>query len=153
MDPVVRYPNRLGLRGWAVGGRWRQERWLFTLHRLTGLGLLGYFLLHVLVTATRAELFGGQARWDALMGFFRETTLLGLPVFRLGELAVFLAFAFHAFNGLRLTLLELGWGVGPAEEPVFPYRSSLDVQAPLTFCLMLLAAVLATAGIWNFFWA
>ena len=48
------HPNKLGIRGWLVGGSWGPERYLYTLHRVTGLGLLAYFLLHILVTSSRA---------------------------------------------------------------------------------------------------
>ena len=48
------HPNRLGIWGWLGGGRWGIERYLYTLHRLTGLGLLLYFLLHIVVTSARA---------------------------------------------------------------------------------------------------
>ena len=37
------HPNRLGLKGWVAGGRWGPDRYLYTLHRVTGLGLLLYF--------------------------------------------------------------------------------------------------------------
>ena len=60
------HPNRLGLWGWLGGGRWGLERYLYTLHRLTGLGLLVYFLLHIVVTSSRA--LGrrpGKRRWGA----------------------------------------------------------------------------------------
>ena len=30
--------NRLGIWGWLGGGRWGWERYLYTLHRVTGLG-------------------------------------------------------------------------------------------------------------------
>ena len=150
METPRRWPNQLGLKGWAVGGRWRQERWLYTLHRLSGLAILGYFLLHVLVTSTRAGFLGGEAAWTWLMGTFSETRILGLAPFKWGELGIYVAFCFHALNGLRLTLCELGFGIGPPEEPVYPYRSSMDVQAPLAFLLMLVAGALATVGFWNF---
>ena len=47
-------PNRLGIWGWLGGGRWGMERYLYALHRVTGLGLLAYFLLHIMLTSTRA---------------------------------------------------------------------------------------------------
>jgi len=46
------YPNRLGVWGWLGGGRWGVERYLYTLHRVTGLGLLAYFVMHILLTST-----------------------------------------------------------------------------------------------------
>jgi succinate dehydrogenase / fumarate reductase cytochrome b subunit len=136
------YPNRLGVWGWLGGGRWGLERYLYTLHRLTGLGLVFYFLLHILVTSSRAF---GEAAWATAMG--RVTGSL----FTVGEFLVFLAFAFHAANGLRLVFIELGWGVGKPFEPVYPYKTSVDFQRPLAIAALVLAALLAAAGTLDFF--
>ena len=136
------YPNRLGVRGWAVGGRWGLERYLYTLHRVTGLALLAYFLLHLFVTSARA--FGEDA-WRASMG------LVHGPVFVVGEYLVFAAFGFHALNGVRLLLVELGVGVGKPIEPVYPYATSVGRQRPLALVAMLLAGVIATWGAADFF--
>lgn len=130
-------PNRLGVKGWLTGGRWGFERYLYALHRVTGLGLFTYFVLHILVTSSRAF---GQASWEAAMGG------VGGPVFRAGEYLVFAAFAFHAVNGVRLVFVELGLGIGRPIEPVYPYRTSVDVQRPLAVGVMVLAAVLALVG-------
>jgi len=130
-------PNRLGITGWLAGGRWGFERYLYTLHRVTGLGLLAYFVLHILVTASRAL---GQASWEAAMG------AVGGPAFKVGEFLVFAAFAFHAVNGIRLGLVELGLGIGGPIEPVYPYRTSVDVQRPLAIGVMVVAAALTLAG-------
>ena len=134
-------PNRLGVRGWAAGGRWGFERYLYTLHRVTGLGLLAYFVLHVVVTSARAF---GQASWE------RAMASVGGPVFAFGEYLVFAAFAFHAVNGIRLAMVELGIGIGRPIEPVYPYRSSVNVQRPLAVGVMVIAAVLALVGGFGF---
>ena len=139
---ATRHPNRLGLKGWAVGGRWGPERYLYTLHRLSGLGLLAYFLLHVVVTSSRA--FGPEA-WNQAMA------AVGGPVFKVGEFLVLAAFAFHGANGLRLVLVELGVLTGKAEEPVYPYRSSLNVQRPFLILMMVLAAAVIVLGGWELF--
>jgi succinate dehydrogenase cytochrome b subunit len=131
------YPNRLGVRGWLGGGRWGMERYLYTLHRVTGLGLLFYFLLHIFVTAFRAL---GEAPWARVMG-----SVSG-GVFKLGEYLVFAAFGFHAVNGIRLVLVELGFGVGKPIEPVYPYRTSVDAQRALAIGALVLGAVLAVLG-------
>jgi len=136
------HPNRLGVWGWLGGGRWGYERYLYALHRITGLGLLAYFLLHIVVTSSRAL---GQASWEAAMA-----KVTG-PLFVLGEFLVFAAFAFHAVNGLRLVLVELGFAVGKPFEPVYPYKTSVDVQRPLAIVAMLLAAVLVVLGGLDFF--
>jgi succinate dehydrogenase / fumarate reductase cytochrome b subunit len=135
------HPNRLGIWGWLGGGRWGAERYLYALHRVTGLGLLAYFLLHIVVTSSRAF---GPGRWNAAMA-----SVSGLP-FKVGEYLVFLAFAFHAVNGIRLGLIELGFGVGRPIEPVYPYKTSLDVQRPLVIIVLLVAAAVAVMGTLNF---
>lgn len=136
------HPNRLGLWGWLGGGRWGVERYLYALHRLTGLGILTYFLLHIFVTSSRAF---GQAAWQNAMG-----KVTG-PLFTVGEYLVFAAFAFHAFNGIRLVCIELGFGIGKPFEPVYPYRTSVDVQRPLAIIVLVIAAALAVVGGLNFF--
>jgi succinate dehydrogenase / fumarate reductase cytochrome b subunit len=135
------HPNRLGIWGWLGGGKWGAERYLYTLHRLTGLGLLAYFLMHIVVTSARAL---GKASWEQAMG------AVSGPLFKFGEYLVFVAFAFHAINGVRLGLIELGFGVGRPIEPVYPYRTSLDVQRPLAVVVVLLAAVIIVMGTLNF---
>jgi len=113
-------PNRLGVAGWLGGGRWGFERYLYTLHRVTGLGLLAYFVMHIGVTTFRA--FGPEA-WEWVMG------AVSGPLFKIGEYLVFLAFAFPAVNGA-----------------VYPYRTSVDVQRPLAIGVMILAAIIAGLG-------
>jgi succinate dehydrogenase / fumarate reductase cytochrome b subunit len=130
-------PNRLGVVGWLGGGRWGFERYMYTLHRVTGLGLLLYFLLHIGVTSSRA--FGEQA-WKTAMGAVRG------PIFTVGEYLVFAAFAFHAVNGIRLVLAELGFAIGAPIEPVYPYRTSVNEQRPLAVGVMIVAAALAVVG-------
>jgi succinate dehydrogenase / fumarate reductase cytochrome b subunit len=130
-------PNRLGIVGWLAGGRWGFERYLYTLHRVTGLGILAYFLMHIFVTASRAY---GENAWTASMA--RVTG----PLFSVGEFLVFAAFAFHALNGIRLVLVELGFAIGKPIEPVYPYRTSVNEQRPLAIGVMILAAILTVVG-------
>jgi succinate dehydrogenase / fumarate reductase cytochrome b subunit len=130
-------PNRLGITGWLAGGRWGFERYLYTLHRVTGLGILAYFLMHIFVTSSRA--FGENA-WTAAMASVKG------PLFSAGEFLVFAAFAFHALNGVRLALVELGFAIGKPIEPVYPYRTSVNEQRPLAIGVMILAAILAVVG-------
>jgi succinate dehydrogenase / fumarate reductase cytochrome b subunit len=136
------HPNRLGIWGWIGGGRWGLERYLYTLHRLTGLGLLCYFLLHIFVTSTRA--FGPEA-WARSMG------IVSGPFFVVGEFLVFAAFAFHAANGIRLGIVELGWIIGKPIEPIYPYRTSVHEQRPLALGMLALAGLVILAGGVDFF--
>jgi succinate dehydrogenase / fumarate reductase cytochrome b subunit len=131
------HPNRLGIRGWVGGGRWGFERYLYTLHRITGLGLLAYLLMHIFVTSART--FGPEA-WEQAMRAVEG------PLFKAGEYLVFAAFAFHAVNGIRLGMIELGFAIGRPIEPVYPYATSVGRQRPLAIAVMLIAGVLAVWG-------
>ena len=136
------FDNHLGIIGWLGGGRWGVERYLYILHRLTGLGILMFFLLHIFASSVRMS---GPDSWNAAM------VLLKNPIFKLGEFFVFVAFAFHALNGIRLIFIELGLAVGKAEEPIFPYKSSLNNQKPLMMIVMVICAILILAGGYNTF--
>ena len=132
-----RLKNNLGLWGWLGGGSYGAERYAYALHRLTGLGILAYFLMHIFVTGAR---LGGPERWDSAMAFF------GRPSFKTGEFLVFLAFAYHAINGIRLVLVELGCLVGRPGLPAYPYSYSTLRQRPLFVAAMIVAAVLMIIG-------
>jgi succinate dehydrogenase / fumarate reductase cytochrome b subunit len=134
--------NRLGLTGWLSGGRYGIERYAFTLHRLTGLAILAYFLLHILVGSSRMF---GEETWNRVM------KILDSPVFFYGEFLVYLAFAYHALNGLRLVLTELGFFLGTPRQPVFPYVSSVRRQRPLFVVVMIVAAIVVVLGGYDFF--
>jgi succinate dehydrogenase / fumarate reductase cytochrome b subunit len=96
--------------------------------------------MHIVVTSLRAT---GRYLWVEGQFFHR-------PVFKFGEFLVFAAFAYHAFNGIRLLLVELGLAVGKPIEPVYPYKTSLSVQRPLFISMMVLAAVFLAVGGWQF---
>jgi succinate dehydrogenase / fumarate reductase cytochrome b subunit len=136
------HPNRLGIRGWVVGGRWGFERYLYTLHRLSGLALLAYFVMHIFVTSARAL---GPDSWDQAMG------VVSGPLFTIGEYLVFAAFAFHAVNGIRLAAIELGYAVGRPIEPIYPYATSVGRQRRLARAVLMIAAVIALWGGLDFF--
>ena len=136
------HPNRLGIRGWVGGGRWGFERYLYTLHRLTGLALLAYFTMHIFVTSTRAI---GPDSWNQAMD------VVSGPLFAVGEYLVFAAFAFHAVNGIRLAAIELGFAVGRPIEPVYPYQTSVGRQRRLARAVLMIAFVVALWGGLDFF--
>ena len=133
----TRLKNNLGLMGWLGGGRYGVDRYAYALHRLTGLGILAYFLMHIFVTAKR---LGGPEQWEKTMA------LLSNPVFKIGEFLVFLAFAFHAINGIRLIVVELGYLIGKPGLPSYPYNYSTLRQRPLFVAVMVIAAVLMIIG-------
>jgi succinate dehydrogenase / fumarate reductase cytochrome b subunit len=131
--------NNLGIAGWLCGGRYGADRYVYALHRVTGLGMLFYFLMHIFVTGQR---MGGPEQWNATMEFFHN------PMFLVGEFLVFLAFIFHAVNGIRLILVELGLLIGKPGLPAYPYDYSTLRQRPLLICVMCLIMILVViAGV------
>jgi succinate dehydrogenase / fumarate reductase cytochrome b subunit len=92
--------------------------------------------MHIVVTSLRAS---GKYTWV-------EGAYFHQPIFKFGEFLVFAAFAYHALNGVRLVLVELGFAVGKPLDPVYPYKTSLNVQRPLLISMMILALILLAAG-------
>ncbi len=131
------YPNRLGLKGWAYAGRYSIERYLYLGHRLSGLGLLAYMVLHIVETANRIR---GEQAWAGLMALFAS------PPFKVIEYLLFLMAVFHAMNGIRLILVELGFFLGKPTEPVYPYSTSVLRHRPLTYIIMILAGLIMILG-------
>lgn len=127
-----RLRNRLGIKGWVWGGNYTLERYLYTLHRVTGLGLLLYITIHLVANGFR---LGGVESWTDLMSVF------GTPGFKVGEYLVATAFVIHALNGGRLMLQHLGYTLGKPKPPVYPYVDSLRRKRYLVWAM--LAVILA----------
>ena len=127
-------PNRLGILGWAWAGRYKMERYLYTLHRITGFGLLFYVALHLVANGFR---LGGEDSWVSAMNF------LDHPVFKVGEYLIMAAFIIHALNGGRLILQHLGITLGKPKPPIYPYVDAMRRKRPLTWVLIALIAALA----------
>src|SRR4026208_1419291 len=131
------YDNRLGVKGWMYAGRYSFERYLYLGHRLSGLGLLAYMVLHIVETANRIR---GEEAWAELMALFAS------PPFRVIEYLLFVMAVFHAMNGVRLILVELGFFLGKPKEPVYPYSTSVLRHRSLTYIIMVLAGLLMLLG-------
>jgi len=74
--------------------------WL--LHRATGLALTVYLVMHLSVISTATA--SGES-FDEMMSSLRE------PFFLLFEVLLIAIVSFHAANGVRTTLFDLGIGV------------------------------------------
>ena len=131
------YPNRLGMRGWLYAGKYSFERYLYLGHRISGLGLIAYMVLHIVETANRLR---GEQAWAGLMALFAS------PPFKVIEYLLFAAAVFHAMNGVRLILVELGFFLGKPKDPVYPYSTSVMRHRPLTYVIMIIAGVAIILG-------
>jgi succinate dehydrogenase / fumarate reductase, cytochrome b subunit len=94
--------------------------WGFIINRITGLGLLLYLLLHLIVLY---QLTQGAAAYDGFV------TMMKNPVFILGELLVIAAGILHGINGIRIGLTSFG------------------IAVRYQFLMLLIVTVLSVSGI------
>ena len=76
--------------------------------------------------------------------------LLHNPWFKVGEYLVAVAFVYHALNGLRLIIQELGFILGKPTPPIYPWKDSLRKKRPLTVAMIAVVAVLAAVFLFDF---
>ena len=82
--------------------RGHEGMWSWVLHRITGVAIFFFLLVHIMDTALIR--LSPQA-YDAVIASYKN------PIMGLGELALVGAIVFHAFNGLRIILIDFwGWG-------------------------------------------
>ncbi|UCD83990.1 MAG: succinate dehydrogenase, cytochrome b556 subunit [Deltaproteobacteria bacterium] len=82
--------------------RWHTGTWAWILHRLSGMALISYLVLHTWVIH---HIQRGPEEFDALMEFVTS------PLFKFGELGLFGVILYHTLNGIRIVLVDLGWTV------------------------------------------
>jgi succinate dehydrogenase / fumarate reductase cytochrome b subunit len=104
--------HKEGIRGMANPRRYGIERVAYLLMRLSGLGLLAYFVAHIYETS---NILRGQVGWDEFLeltqtteGHIFLTVVIGMCVF-------------HTVNGVRVMLGHGGVGVGKPARPDYPY--------------------------------
>ncbi|MFC1870293.1 hypothetical protein ACFLYE_03380 [Chloroflexota bacterium] len=142
MKQIQPRQNYLGIGGWVWAGNYKLERYLYFFHRLTGLGLILFGIFHL--TATTFFRIQGQDIWETTM------SLLHNPWFKAGEYLVVLAFTYHALNGLRLILQELGFALGRPIPPIYPYQDALRKRRPLTIAMVAVIVILAIVFLFSF---
>lgn len=101
-----------GIKGMANPGRYGIERVAYWLMRLSGLGLLAYFIGHIYETS---NILRGQVGWDEFMDIISGTE---------GHILMAIVIAmcvFHTVNGIRVMLGHGGIGVGNPSRPDYPY--------------------------------
>lgn len=102
----TRYKIRTGMLAWM-------------LHRLTGLALVGYLVIHVWGLKSMTD----PDAYNALIVGYHA------PIFKIGEFLLLGAVCWHALNGLRIVLIDfVGWS--PNQKRLF---WTLGVVAALLF--------------------
>ncbi|MFO0754009.1 MAG: succinate dehydrogenase, cytochrome b556 subunit [Thermodesulfovibrionales bacterium] len=109
----MRYKLRTGSFAWLI-------------HRVTGVALTLYIFLHLYVLSHLRD----PEEYRELMETMRN------PLVRVSEVGLLALVVAHAFNGVRVTLLEMGL--------------STRLQKPLFWTAAAVGAVLCLAGAWVF---
>ncbi len=107
--PRVRIPNVTGSRGTLYRGR--EGMWSWVGHRITGVLIFVFLLTHVLDTSLVRV---SPEAYDAVIGTYKN------PVVALGEAGLVGAILFHAFNGIRIMLVDF-WGKGADHQKAMFY--------------------------------
>jgi len=94
--------HQRGAVGWFdVRGR-RLGAWAFALNRITGLGLVLYLVIHLVVLSLLAQ---GEAGWDDFVALART------PFFLFLDVVLIFGILAHGLNGIRVALVGMGIGV------------------------------------------
>jgi succinate dehydrogenase / fumarate reductase cytochrome b subunit len=105
------------------------------LQRLTGVGLLAYFIGHIYETS---NLTGGINAWNAMM------ELTQTPLGHMVLILVIGMSTFHSANGIRLIFTHGGKGLGKAGRPDYPYdAASLNYRQKSGIWIALILAAVA----------
>ena len=77
--------------------RGRSGHWSWVAHRVSGLAILSFLIIHVWDTAN-AHFYPELYQWS--VDVFKH------PLFAVGEIALMGAVLYHAFNGIRISILD-----------------------------------------------
>ena len=91
--------------------RGREGMWSWVLHRITGVAIFFFLLVHILDTALVRV---SPEAYNAVIGTYQT------PIMGLGEVAIVGAIVFHAFNGLRVILVDF-WSWATRHQQVLFY--------------------------------
>ena len=96
--------------------RGREGMWSWVAHRVTGVAIFFFLLVHVLDTALVRVSPGS---YNDVIGTYKN------PIMGLGEAGLVAAIVFHAFNGIRVMLVDF-WSKGTRYQRVMLW----EVMAP-----------------------
>jgi succinate dehydrogenase / fumarate reductase cytochrome b subunit len=83
--------------------RGREGMWSWVLHRITGVAIFFFLLVHILDTALIRV---SPEAYDAVIGTYKT------PIMGLGEIGLVAAIGLHSLNGLRIIAIDF-LSIGP----------------------------------------
>jgi len=97
-DPRITTPRRPA----GTLYRGREGMWSWVLHRITGVAIYFFLLVHILDTALVRL---SPEAYNAVINTYKT------PIMGLGEIGLVAAIGLHGLNGLRIILIDFwGWG-------------------------------------------
>lgn len=88
----------------------REGMWSWILHRVAGLGILLFLLLHIVDIAL---INWGAEAFDKMLFLYRN------PVFMVFEVGLIAAVLFHALNGIRVIVIDFWPGATDHQRTLF----------------------------------
>ncbi|HET9919920.1 MAG TPA: succinate dehydrogenase, cytochrome b556 subunit [Ktedonobacteraceae bacterium] len=101
MEPF-KHPGFYRVGRWFDLRRRKAGMWAYALNRITGIGLVVYLYLHLVVLSL---LLGGPGSWNAFVSLARSPLVLVLDVI------LFAGALIHGLNGVRVALTSFSRGV------------------------------------------
>lgn len=112
--------------------RGQSGQWSWLLHRVTGLGVLLFLLLHI-VDITLAG-FGKKVYDDSIVIF-------SSPIIRLVSLALIASVLYHAFNGVRIILIDFWPAAHKYQRGLFYIALALAILSFIPMAYYVLAPI------------
>jgi succinate dehydrogenase / fumarate reductase, cytochrome b subunit len=100
LTPQISQTTSRTPRGTLYRGHTGMWSWVF--HRITGVAIFFFLLVHVLDTSLVRV---SPAAYNAVIGTYKN------PIMGIGEIILVAAIAYHAFNGLRIIVVDF-WSKG-----------------------------------------
>jgi len=108
--------------------RGREGQWAFVLHRMSGVALALYLLLHIVDISL--VMWGPDGPFNAFLAFYHQWP------FRIGLILIIAGVVYHALNGVRIILMDFtSWGV--------------RVQGPLWYGVLGLTTLIGIPVLWK----
>jgi succinate dehydrogenase / fumarate reductase, cytochrome b subunit len=122
------------LKGY-VGYRGREGQWSFLLHRITGLGVLLFLLIHIVDTSF---VYFVPNLYADVINLYRST------LFGIGEIGLVFCLFFHGVNGIRIAYLDI---FKPTNWTVESERRSAVIALVITLVLFVPSAIFMARSI------
>jgi succinate dehydrogenase / fumarate reductase cytochrome b subunit len=114
--------------------RGREGMWSWMLHRLTGIGVLLFLLIHILDTAL---IMLGPDKYNRVIAIYQN------PLFRVSEVGLFAAVLYHALNGVRIVIMDFSPSATLYQRRLFWIAVAVFASAMIPVSFLMLSPVLS----------